>query len=361
QRVARPVLHALGAHRSAFVAIGAAGTAPNASAAAIAPFSSQGLAFDARVKPDLVAPGVVLATSDPGSNDDGSPRYGTVSGSSAAAAVVTGAAALLAELRPDLRAPDLKGLLAGTAQPLADTSVTAQGGGLVDVGAAAAGELSAEPDSLAFGQAQGDGWHATQWLVLRNVSARKFSVRIKSVGQGGLEISPFPAHVRLKHGGQTTVRLVARLRGEPPVGGSAEGAVILQPRGSAPLRVPWAIAFAGSAPQVLSRVALSASAFKPSDTTPAVLSLRAGGLEQLPTGPEVQPLARLDVELWRGKDRLGLLARLRDVLPGQVALGLTGRDPDGNRLPAGPYRIQLVAVPTTGRPITRKVVKFRIK
>ena len=56
-----------------------------------------------------------------------------------------------------------------------------------------------------------------------------------------------------------------------------------------------------------------------------------------------------------------LVARLRDVLPGQVAIGLTGRDPDGNRLAAGPYRIKLVAVPTTGRPITRKVVKFRIK
>src|SRR5205814_34207 len=102
------------------------------------------------------------------------------------------------------------------AHPIAFVAIGAAGTA-PNASAAAAGELSAEPDSLAFGQAQGDGWHATQWLVLRNVSARKFSVRIKSVGQGGLEISPFPAHVRLKHGGQTTVRLVARLRGEPPV------------------------------------------------------------------------------------------------------------------------------------------------
>jgi subtilisin family serine protease len=358
---ARGVIQSLAAHRNAFVAIGEPSTAPNASAAAIAPFSSQGLAFDARVKPDLVAPGVVLATSDPGSNDDGSPRYGTVNGTSAAAAVVSGAAALLAQLRPNLSAADLKSLLAGTAQPLRATSVTEQGGGLVDVGAAAAGELSAEPDSLAFGRAKGDGWHATQRLVLQNVSSRKFLVRIKSVGEGGLEIRSFPAHVRLKPGGTTTVRLVARLAGAPPAGGSAEGSVVLLPRGSAPLRVPWAITFGGSAQPVLSRVALSASAFKPSDTTPAVLSLRAGALEQLPTGPQVQPLARLDVELWRSGERLGLLTRLRDVLPGQVALGLTGRDADGSLLPAGPYSIHLVAVPTTGRPITRKVVKFRIK
>jgi subtilisin family serine protease len=360
-RVARGVEAALARGREAVVSIGLPATSPNGSSGGIAPFSSQGLAFDARVKPDLIAPGVVLATSEPGRNDDGSARFGTVNGTSAAAAVVTGAAALLAQLRPDLRAADLKSLLAGNAEPLSGTTVTEQGGGLVDVGAAATGELSAEPDSLAFGRAQGDGWHDTQRLVLRNVSSRKFRVTIEAVGEGGLEITPFPAHPRLKPGGSTVVRLVARLRGAPPSDGSAEGAVLLQPRGSDPLRVPWEITFESTVPPVLSRVALSSSAFKPSDTTPAVLSLRAGNLQQLATGPQVQPLARLDVELWRGADRLGLLARLRDVLPGQVAIGLTGRDPDGNRLPAGPYRIQLVAVPTTGRPITRKVVKFRIK
>ena len=359
--VARDVIASLSRGRAAVASIGLPATLPNGSDGGIAPFSSQGLAFDARVKPDLVAPGVVLATAEPGRNDDGSARFGTVNGTSAAAAVVTGAAALLAQLRPDLRAADLKSLLAGSAEPLAETSVTEQGGGLVDAGAAATAEVSAEPGSLAFGRAQGDGWHATQYLVLRNVSSRKLRVRIENAGAGGLEITPVPAQVRLKPGGSTVVRLVARLRGAPPTAGSAEGAVTLLPRGAAPLRVPWAITFAGNAPPALSRIALSASAFKPSDTTPAVLSLRAGALQQLETGPQVQPLARLDVDLWRGGERLGLLARLRDVLPGQVAIGLTGRDPDGNRLAPGPYRIKLVAVPTTGRPITRKVVKFRIK
>jgi subtilisin family serine protease len=361
EHVAGPVVTALAHGRRPVISVGLPETRPNGSAVAVAPFSSQGLAFDARVKPDLVAPGVVLATAEPGRNDDGSSRYGTVNGSSAAAAVVTGAAALLAQLRTDLTAADLKSLLAGTAHSLAETSVTAQGGGLVDAGAAAAGELSAEPDTLAFGRAEGDGWHATQRLVLRNVSSRRFSVRIRSVGHGGLEIASFPARVRLKPGRSTTVRLVARLRGAPPTGGSDEGAVILQPRGSAPLRVPWAITFSGSTLPLLSRVALSANAFRPSDTTPAVLSLRAGALEQAPTGPQVQPLARLDVELWQAGERLGLLARIRDVLPGQLAIGLTGRDPDGNRLPAGNYRLKLVAVPTTGRVVVRKIVRFRIK
>jgi subtilisin family serine protease len=359
-RVGRLVVAALSAHRSAIVSIGFPKTAANGSAQQIAPFSSRGLAYDARVKPDLAAPGVVLATAEPGRNDDGSSRYGTVNGSSGAAAVVAGAAALLAQLRPGLGATELSGLLAGTAEQLADTSVTAQGGGLVDLGTAASAELTAWPDTLAFGRARGDGWHSTQRLTLHNVSSRKFRIRIGSVGQGGLQITSFPHRVRLKPGGSTTVRLVARLRGVPPAGGSAEGAVILRPRGSGALRVPWAITF-GQPTGLLSAVALSATSFKPSDTTPAVLSIQVGSVSQDLAGPQVQPVARLDVELWRGGERLGLLARFRDLLPGGIVIGVTGRDPDGNRLPRGPYVIRLVARPTVGGPSTRESVRFRIK
>ena len=55
-------------------------------AGGVAPFSSHGLAFDGRLKPDLTAPGVAVLTSEPGRNPDASPRYGTASGSSVAAA-----------------------------------------------------------------------------------------------------------------------------------------------------------------------------------------------------------------------------------------------------------------------------------
>ena len=96
------------------VSIGVPRVVHNASDGGIAPFSSRGLAFDGRVKPDLAAPGVALATSEPGANDDGTPRFGTVNGSSAAAAVVAGAAAVLAQARPGLRALELRSLLVGT-------------------------------------------------------------------------------------------------------------------------------------------------------------------------------------------------------------------------------------------------------
>jgi hypothetical protein len=112
---------------------------------------------------------------------------------------------------------------------------------------------------------------------------------------------------------------------------------------------------------LISGVALSAGSFKPSDTTPAVLSLRAGRVTTSPTGIEVQPVAKLDVQLWRGRNRLGLLARLRDLLPGRVAIGLTGRGPDGTPLPAGRYRIQLVAEPTNRGPSTSRTIGFTIR
>ncbi|HEY7017279.1 MAG TPA: hypothetical protein VH297_02335, partial [Gaiellaceae bacterium] len=76
---------------------------------------------------------------------------------------------------------------------------------------------------------------------------------------------------------------------------------------------------------------------------------------------QVQPVARLDVELWRGKKRIGLLARLRDLLPGRVSMGLTGRAPDGSRLRRGTYRVELLAVPPSSGRVSRRSVEFTIE
>ena len=242
-RVAGIALTALKAGEHPAISIGVPRVVRNGNDGSIAPFSSRGLAFDGRVKPDLAAPGVAIVTSEPGANDDGSPRFGTVNGSSPAAAVVAGAAAVLAQTRPALRGVDLRSLLTGTARSIRDTSVTAQGSGLVDLGASAAGELTADPVTLAFGRAQGDGWHSTQQLVVRNVSTRRLLVRVRSVGSGGLLITSKPKWVRLKPGGHSTITLQARLRGASPGDGSAEGMVVLVARGAGPLKIPWAITF----------------------------------------------------------------------------------------------------------------------
>jgi minor extracellular serine protease Vpr len=360
-RVAQVALAAIAGNEHPAISIGLPRAVRNGNDGEIAPFSSRGLAFDGRVKPDVAAPGVALVTSEPGSNDDGTPRYGTVNGSSGSAAVVAGAAAVLAQARPALRAIDLKSLLTGTASSIPDASVTAQGAGLVDLGEAAAGEISADPVTLAYGRALGDGWHATQIVTVQNISTRTLLVRVRAQGSGGLVITSKPRWVRLKPGGHDTVALSARLRGEPPAGGSAEGSVLLVARGAGPLKVPWAITF-GRAPQrLISGVALSTPAFRPSDTTPTVLSLQAGMVVPAPTGAQVHPVSRLDVELWSGKKRLGLLARLRDLLPGRVAIGLTGRDPDGVLLEPGRYQIRLLAFPTSAGPPTIRTIAFTIR
>ena len=82
----------------------------------MAAFSSRGLVFDGSLKPDLAAPGVSVPTSEPGRSDDGDIRFGTISGTSAAAAVTTGVAAVLAEGRRRVGARGLHGLLVGSAQ-----------------------------------------------------------------------------------------------------------------------------------------------------------------------------------------------------------------------------------------------------
>jgi hypothetical protein len=91
-----------------------------------------------------------------------------------------------------------------------------------------------------------------------------------------------------------------------------------------------------------------------------VLSLQAGLVVPSAAGSEIHPVERLDVELWRGGHRLGLLARLRD-LTGSVKIGLTGRDPDGAPLDPGRYRVRMVAIPTSKAPPTVRTIAFRIK
>jgi serine protease AprX len=95
--------------------------------------------------PDLVAPGKsIVSLRDPGSNIDTNHPEGKVnsrffrgSGTSQAAAVVSGAAALLISQRPELTPPQVKRLLKSTAQLVPNASTAAQGAGLINVKAAA--------------------------------------------------------------------------------------------------------------------------------------------------------------------------------------------------------------------------------
>jgi serine protease AprX len=109
----------------------------------VSTFSNAG---DGTRNPDVVAPGEhVVSLRDPGSYLDSTypeARIGSRlfrgSGTSQAAAVVSGAAALLLSQRPGLSPDQVKALLVRTASPVPGAPADLQGHGLVDLAAAAA-------------------------------------------------------------------------------------------------------------------------------------------------------------------------------------------------------------------------------
>ena len=176
--LAREIRVLLAAGVPVTVAIGAVDVAERPGGGTIASFSSHGLAFDGGVKPDLAAPGVSVPTSEPGRGDEGEVRFGTVSGTSAAAAITAGAAAVLAQGRPEVGAAGLHGLLVGSAQR-SDLDPAASGAGLVDLRGAVQQEVLAEPAVISFGTAFGGSSAELERVVrIRNVSTRRLRVAI---------------------------------------------------------------------------------------------------------------------------------------------------------------------------------------
>ena len=344
------------------VSLGAPGWRANGRRASMAPFSSHGLAFDGGVKPELAAAGVELVTADPGRNDDRTARYGTISGSSAAAALAGGAAAVLAQARPELDAAALKGTLVGTAVPVGRSPVAAQGAGVLDLGAATAAEVVADPVAVGFGAADQAGWRAVRRIAVRNVSTRRVTVEVTASAEGiaGVSVTAKPARLPLRGGEQRLVTLTARVSFLPRGLGAIEGRARLEVTGGGQIYVPWAVALPVQGSALIGGLNLSARSFRASDRAPAVLTVQAGQVRDLAGRRQLRPVSRLDVELWRGDERLGVLARLRDVLPGRYAFGLTGRGPRGGTLPRGAYTLRVVALPPDG-PAEAEVVGFRIR
>ena len=346
--VALEVREQLAAGRPVELAVGAPSFDENSSVSAPAPFSSEGLTFADGAKPEVSAPGVGLATSEPGRTDDGSGRFGTVSGSSAAAAVVAGSAALLAQARPDLDAAALRSALVAAARPVPGASGVAAG--LVDPGAAAFVELVADPPTVGLGAALREDAKVGRTIRLRNVSGRPLTIElaIDDSTPSSVELSAIPQKLVLGPGRSREVTLAASVPVLPSAPGGLAGVLRIRVERGETLRVPWAVAVPVTDRALLSGVRLSNEAFAPSDVAPAVLSLVAGRVDGTVDRPQLLPLRTLSIELYRGTRRVGTLARIRDVLPGRYAFGITGRGPRGARLPKGAYVLRLVATPVEG-------------
>jgi subtilisin family serine protease len=334
------------------VAVGAPGVARNATGTAVAPFSSRGLAFGGVLKPELVAPGVSIATAEPGQSDNGDARYGTISGTSAAAAVAAGAAAVLAAGRPGASAQELLSLLVGSAGRLGDPA--SPWTGTLDLQASLQQELVAEPAVLSFSPVVSRGSVSFERTIsIRNLSTRRLSVSIGASSRSeGVEVTPISEALRLRPGksGDVVLRVdVSRVPADVRV---ASGEVVLRVDGP-DVRLPWVLALPDASADLLSRVSLRETGDRVSDATPAVVSFVVGAVEA-GGEPEVRPVAVLDVQLWRGSSFIGVLSTRRELLPGRYAFGLTGRGPVGEPLRRGRYVVRIVARPDDG---TRRQVE----
>ncbi len=341
------------------VAIGNVEVASREAGGSIAAFSSRGLVLDGSLKPDLAAPGVSVPTSEPGRGDDGEVRFGTISGTSAAAAVTTGVAAVLAQGRPSLGARALHGLLVGSAQR-ADLDPTASGAGLVDLRAAVQQELLAEPALLSFGAVAGP-FGAERTLRITNVSTRRLSVTVgnTAIAPKGVEIATDPQRVRIRPGRTATVVVRADTGQLSDEAGAATGELVLRAGDSPEVHVPWAVAVPPRV-DLVTGLALAKTGTRVSDATPAALSFVAGSVAATPD-PQVRAVELLEVELWRGDTRIGLLARRRELLPGRYTFGLTGRSPTGTRLRRGAFTIRVVAYPGDGTRRQADTIVFRVR
>jgi hypothetical protein len=339
------------------VAIGNVEVASREAEGSIAAFSSRGLALDGSLKPDLAAPGVSVPTSEPGRGDDGQVRFGTISGTSAAAAVTAGVAAVVAQGRPGLDARQLHGVLVGSASR-ADLDPTASGAGLVDLRAAVQQELIAEPALVSFGAVSGPVG-AERTIRITNVSTRRVSVSvgISAIAPKGVVIEVDPQRFRLRPGRSATVVVSANTTALSAEAGAATGEVVLRGSDTPEVHVPWTVAVPPTV-DLVSRIRLEKTGTRVSDATPAALSFVAGSVTAAPD-PQVRAIELLEVQLRRNEELIGVLARRRELLPGRYTFGLTGRGPTGERLGRGPFTIRLVAYPGDGTRRQTDAIEYR--
>ncbi|MFI7276322.1 S8 family serine peptidase [Streptomyces sp. NPDC049879] len=192
----------------------------------LAEFSSAGPTVgDGFVKPDVTAPGVDIAAAGAEGAaiwDYGTPvtdGYVALNGTSMATPHVSGAAALLAQAHPDWDGEQIKAALTSSAVSTGDYSPFQQGTGRIDVPAALAQNVIAEPGALNFGVVpypHDDAEPVTRDLTYRNLGDTDVTLDLttEATGPGG---NPAPEGlftlatdtVTVPAGGTATVQVTA--------------------------------------------------------------------------------------------------------------------------------------------------------
>ncbi|MGC4762179.1 S8 family serine peptidase [Micromonospora sp. DT46] len=198
----------------------------------LADFSSRGpRTGDDALKPDITAPGVgiVAARSRDGViGDPAGTGYVAMSGTSMAAPHVSGAAALMAQMRPGSKAGEIKALLMSSAKPNPELTAYEQGAGRVDLAKATWQSLTNDPPSVSFGRTlwpHGDDAPVTRTVTWRNDSgtATDLELAVEATGPDG---RPAPAgmftlgatRLSVPAGGTASTTVTANTRVDGPDG-----------------------------------------------------------------------------------------------------------------------------------------------
>ena len=152
-------------------------------------FSSRGSVSPFYIKPDLVAPGAYINTTQ---NNGG---YNFTSGTSYAAPHVSGAAALLLQKNPQLHHHELKSILLTTSKPVSDAydnefSINEAGSGRLDIGNAYTAKLIIMPPNFVVNMSS-DKLIAEQHLELKWIDGTQGNLEVEFEGPEFIKFAYF--------------------------------------------------------------------------------------------------------------------------------------------------------------------------
>jgi len=202
-----------------------------------------------QLKPEIAAVGsnVYTATQnyDPNGDSYDVSRYTSVDGTSFAAAMVAGAAALVKQAHPSYNVGQIKSALVNTATAGVVTDavagglarVTAVGAGKLDAGSAVATSVTVSPQVVSFGQLTGLAGAVPISLTNNGTSPVTLSLSVaRRDNDGNATVSISPSSITINAGQSQTANL--SMTGRAPTAGTYEGQVNIG-GGSVPLHIPY--------------------------------------------------------------------------------------------------------------------------
>jgi minor extracellular serine protease Vpr len=155
-------------------------------------FSSRGpRSFDAKIKPEIVAPGQQIVSAAIGSGHQGRKSNGT----SMSAPHMAGAMALMRQAFPDLLPAELKSIVMNTAKPIKDTKgiiypVSQQGAGRVQLEKAIKSKIVITPAAISLGETQVSKTKVIRRkLKIKNITRKKINLTINHDSKDNLLIA----------------------------------------------------------------------------------------------------------------------------------------------------------------------------